>query len=117
VFIYRCNLCTVGELRSVHALQHAAYAVEAVLISTRNIPGLTETSLQLAARAGTFWGCFDAALPYACRDVIATEPAIDQQNTTRTFASLVRPWTQAVSAEELPGGCSHWSWPQQRAKL
>ncbi|HZW07961.1 MAG TPA: GNAT family N-acetyltransferase [Phycisphaerales bacterium] len=70
--IRRCNLREDAEFAAVHALQRAAYEVEAGLIGTRSIPGLRETREQLAASKEEFWICVDDT--GACAGVVAVEP-------------------------------------------
>lgn len=61
--IARCNLLDPAVLRRVHAIQRAAYSVEAELIGTRAIPPLHETVEQLAAAGEReeFHGAFEDA--------------------------------------------------------
>ena len=53
------DLADAGTVRALVDLQRAAYAVEAELLATDDIPALRETPEQLAAGGETFLGAFD----------------------------------------------------------
>lgn len=56
--IVRCNFADLAELRRVHELQRAAYAIEAELIGCGDMPGLRESEAELARSGEEFWGSF-----------------------------------------------------------
>lgn len=99
MLIRRCNLADPAELLAAHTLQRAAYEIEAALIGTREIPGLTETIAQLAASAEVFDGCFvnEPGIPSPLLvGLVATEPE-DNRNREGTRAPELRISRLAVS--------------------
>ena len=92
--IERCNFADRGELLRVHALQRAAYAVEAAMIGCWEIPGLLESPEDLARSAEEFVGCFepgDDGGGRRCVGVIATEPEPGAPGTLRISRLAVDP--------------------------
>lgn len=84
--IARCNFGDRDELQRVHALQRAAYAVEAEMIRCWEIPGLLESPEDLARSAEVFWGCFaaeDGGGGVRCVGIIATEPEAGEPGVVR----------------------------------
>ena len=93
--IARCNFADQRELLRVHALQRAAYAVEAEMIRCWDIPALLESPGDLSRSAEAFWGCFNGADrssgPPPCLRIIATEPEPGDRGTLRISRLAVDP--------------------------
>lgn len=91
--IGRCDFADRDELLRVHALQRAAYAVEAAMIGCWEIPALLESPEELARSAEVFWGCFvgDGGGGRECVGIVATEPEPDEPGVTRIARLAVDP--------------------------
>jgi ribosomal protein S18 acetylase RimI-like enzyme len=93
VRIERCNFADRDELLRVHALQRAAYAVEAEMIGCWEIPALLESPEELACSAEVFWGGFVAGDGGGrwCVGVVATEPEPGEPRVLRISRLAVDP--------------------------